>query len=137
MSKKITEQDIIDSVASACQYISFYHPEDFVKGMVEAYEAEKSEAAKNAIGQILINSKMCALGHRPLCQDTGSINIFVKVGLKANLELTKELVDVLNEGVAKGYTDPDNTLRYSVVADPAGKRTNTKKQYSSCYSCNC
>ena len=126
MSKKITEQDIIDSVASACQFISFYHPEDFVKGMVEAYENEKSDAAKNAIGQILINSKMCAMGHRPLCQDTGSVNIFVKVGLKANLDITKNLEDLLNEGVAKGYTDPDNTLRYSVVADPAGKRTNTK-----------
>ena len=95
MSKKITEQDIIDSVASACQFISFYHPEDFVKGMVEAYENEKSDAAKNAIGQILINSKMCALGHRPLCQDTGSVNIFVKVGLKANLDITKNLEDLL------------------------------------------
>ena len=124
--KVIKEQDIIDSIADACQYISYFHPEDFVTGMVEAYEAEKSEAAKNAIGQILINSKMCAMGHRPLCQDTGSVNIFVKVGLKANLELTKELIDVLNEGVAKGYTNPDNTLRYSVVSDPAGKRTNTK-----------
>ena len=122
----IKEQDIIDSIASACQYISFYHPEDFVTAMVEAYENEKSEAAKNALGQILINSKMCAMGHRPLCQDTGSVNIFVRVGLKANLELTRELTDVLNAGVAKGYTDPDNTLRYSVVSDPAGKRTNTK-----------
>jgi fumarate hydratase class I len=124
----ITEQDIINSVADACQYISFYHPEDFVKGMVEAYEKEQSESAKNAIGQILINSKMCAMGHRPLCQDTGSVNIFIKVGLKANLELTngKSIDDVLNEGVAKGYTDPDNTLRYSVVSDPAGKRINTK-----------
>ncbi|MDD3055851.1 MAG: fumarate hydratase [Aliarcobacter sp.] len=124
--KVIKEQDIIDSIADACQYISYFHPEDFVKGMVEAYEVEKSEAAKNAIGQILINSKMCAMGHRPLCQDTGSVNIFIKVGLNAKLELTKELVDVLNEGVAKGYTNPDNTLRYSVVSDPAGKRTNTK-----------
>ncbi len=123
---KITEQDIIDSVARACQYISYYHPEDFVEGMVEAYEKEKSEAAKNAIGQILINSKMCAMGHRPLCQDTGSINIFVKVGLKANLDISRELEDILNDGVAKGYTDPDNTLRYSVVSDPAGKRQNTK-----------
>ena len=122
----IKQQDIIDSIADACQYISYFHPEDFVTAMVEAYENEKSEAAKNALGQILINSKMCALGHRPLCQDTGSVNIFVRVGLKANLELTKELVDVLNEGVAKGYTNPDNTLRYSVVSDPAGKRTNTK-----------
>ncbi|PHO09738.1 fumarate hydratase, partial [Malaciobacter canalis] len=104
----IKEQDIIDSIAGACQYISYYHPEDFVKGMVEAYEKEESEAAKNAIAQILINSKMCAMGHRPLCQDTGSVNIFIKVGLNAKLELSKELEDVLNEGVAKGYTDPDN-----------------------------
>jgi len=124
--KVIKEQDIIDSIADACQYISYFHPEDFVKGMVEAYETEKSEAAKNAIGQILINSKMCAMGHRPLCQDTGSVNIFIRVGLNAKLELTRELVDVLNAGVAKGYTNPDNTLRYSVVSDPAGKRTNTK-----------
>lgn len=122
----ITEQDIIDSVAGACQYISYYHPEDFVEGMVEAYEREQSESAKNAIGQILINSKMCAMGHRPLCQDTGSINIFVKVGLKAKLDISRELEDILNDGVAKGYTDPDNTLRYSVVSDPAGERKNTK-----------
>ncbi|RXJ75930.1 fumarate hydratase, partial [Arcobacter sp. F2176] len=96
MMKKITEQDIIESIADACQYISFYHPEDFVKGMVEAYNVEKGEAAKNAIGQILINSKMCAMGHRPLCQDTGSVNIFVKVGLNAPLDIKKELVDLLN-----------------------------------------
>ena len=106
--KVIKEQDIIDSIADACQYISYFHPEDFVTGMVEAYESEKSEAAKNAIGQILINSKMCAMGHRPLCQDTGSVNIFIKVGLNAKLELTRELADVLNAGVAKGYTNPDN-----------------------------
>ncbi len=123
---KITEQDIINSIADACQYISFYHPEDFVKGMVEAYEKEQSESAKNAIGQILINSKMCAMGHRPLCQDTGSVNIFVKVGLKADLDISRDLEDVLNAGVAKGYTDPDNTLRFSVVSDPAGERKNTK-----------
>ena len=122
----ITEQDIIDSIADACQFISYYHPEDFVKGMVEAYETEKGEAAKNAIAQILINSKMCAMGHRPLCQDTGSVNIFVKVGLNAKLDISRELEDILNAGVAKGYTNPDNTLRYSVVSDPAGKRTNTK-----------
>ena len=122
----ITEQDIIDSVADACQFISYYHPKDFVEGMVEAYETEKGEAAKNAIAQILINSKMCAMGHRPLCQDTGSVNIFVKVGLNAKLELSRELEDVLNAGVAKGYTNPDNTLRYSVVSDPAGERKNTK-----------
>jgi fumarate hydratase, class I len=123
---KITEADIIESIADACQFISFYHPEDFVKGMVEAYEKEESESAKNAIGQILINSKMCAMGHRPLCQDTGSVNIFIKIGLKANLDISRDLNDILNEGVAKGYTNPDNTLRFSVVADPAGERKNTK-----------
>ncbi|NQY52695.1 MAG: fumarate hydratase [Campylobacteraceae bacterium] len=124
--KKITENDIKQSVADAIQYISYYHPEDFVKAMVEAYENEESEAAKNAIGQILINSKMCAMGHRPLCQDTGSINVFVKVGLNAPLEITKELDDIINEGVALGYKDPINKLRYSIVSDPAGKRINTK-----------
>jgi len=123
---KITENDIRQSVADAIQYISYYHPEDFVKGMVTAYEKEEGEAAKNAIGQILINSKMCAMGHRPLCQDTGSVNVFVKVGLNADLELVKELEDVINEGVALGYKDPTNTLRYSIVSDPAGARTNTK-----------
>ena len=122
----ITENDIRQSVADAIQYISYYHPEDFVKGMVEAYEKEESEAAKNAIGQILINSKMCAMGHRPLCQDTGSVNVFVKVGLNAKLDLSSELEDIINEGVALGYKDPKNTLRYSIVSDPAGKRTNTK-----------
>ncbi|MDD2383546.1 MAG: fumarate hydratase [Sulfurospirillaceae bacterium] len=122
----ITQEDIKQSIADAIQYISYYHPADFVKGMIEAYKIEKSEAAKNAIGQILINSKMCAMGHRPLCQDTGSVNVFIKVGLKAKLELNKELEDIINEGVALGYQDPDNTLRYSIVSDPAGKRINTK-----------
>ena len=124
--KQISQEDIINSVANACQFISYYHPEDFIKGVIKSYETEESPAAKNAIAQILINSKMCAMGHRPICQDTGSVNIFVKVGLKANLKLTKELEDVLNDGVAKGYTNPNNTLRYSIVSDPAGKRINTK-----------
>jgi fumarate hydratase class I len=123
---KITQEDIKQSIADAIQYISYYHPKDFVEGMVEAYEVEKSEAAKNAIGQILINSKMCAMGHRPLCQDTGSINVFIKVGTKADLDITDELEDIINAGVALGYKDPSNTLRYSIVADPAGKRVNTK-----------
>ncbi|QKF80902.1 fumarate hydratase [Halarcobacter ebronensis] len=123
---KITQNDIKQSIADAVQYISYYHPEDFVKGMVEAYEKEKSEAAKNAIGQILINSKMCAMGHRPLCQDTGSVNVFVKIGTKAELDITNELEDIINAGVAQGYTHPDNTLRYSIVSDPAGERKNTK-----------
>ena len=123
---KITQDDIKQSVADALQYISYYHPKDFVEGMVEAYEIEKSESAKNAITQILINSKMSAMGHRPLCQDTGSVNVFIKVGLKANLDITKELDEIINEGVAQAYTDPSNTLRYSIVSDPAGERINTK-----------
>ncbi|MDA3908949.1 MAG: fumarate hydratase [Sulfurimonas sp.] len=123
---KITQDDIRESIADALQYISYYHPKDFVEGMVEAYNVEKSESAKNAIGQILINSKMCAMGHRPLCQDTGSVNVFIKVGLKADLDLEKELEDIINEGVALGYKDPENKLRYSIVSDPAGKRVNTK-----------
>lgn len=123
---KITQEDIRQSITDAIQYISYYHPKDFVEGMVEAYNVEKSESAKNAIGQILINSKMCAMGHRPLCQDTGSVNVFIKVGLKANLDIQKELEDIINEGVALGYTDPSNTLRYSIVSDPAGARINTK-----------
>ena len=124
--KTITQEDIKQSIAGALQYISYYHPEDFVKGMVEAYNIEQSEAAKNAIGQILINSKMCAMGHRPLCQDTGSVNVFITVGLNAKLVLESELEDIINEGVALGYKNPENTLRYSIVSDPAGKRTNTK-----------
>jgi len=122
----ITENDIKQSIADAVQYISYYHSEDFVKGMVEAYEAEKSDSAKNALGQILINSKMCAIGHRPICQDTGSVNVFIKIGLNAKLDLKKELENVINEGVALGYTNPDNTLRFSIVSDPAGARINTK-----------
>ncbi len=94
--------------------------------MVEAYEVEKSESAKNAIGQILINSKMCAMGHRPLCQDTGSVNVFIKVGTNADLDLVDELEDIINQGVALGYKDPVNKLRYSIVSDPIGARTNTK-----------
>ncbi len=122
----ITQKDLVSSIANAIQYISYYHSPDFVKAMSKAYEDEKSEAAKNAIGQILINSKMCALGHRPMCQDTGSVNVFINVGLNAKLELDKELEDVINDGVAKGYTNKENTLRYSIVSDPAGKRINTK-----------
>lgn len=122
----ITEEHIVQSVEDALQYISYYHPADFVEGMVKAYEEEESAAAKNAIGQILINSKMCAMGHRPLCQDTGMVNVFVKLGLNAKLELKRDLLDVINEGVAKAYTHPDNTLRFSVLSDPAGERKNTK-----------
>jgi fumarate hydratase class I len=124
--KTITEADIIQSVHDALQYISYYHPADFIKGMVTAYENEPSPAAKNAIGQILINSKMCAIGKRPICQDTGIVIMFVKLGLNAKLDIKRPLDEVLNEGVAKAYTDPDNTLRFSVLTDPAGKRANTK-----------
>lgn len=122
----ITEEDIIKSVEDALQYISYFHPEDFVKGMVKAYENEPSSAAKNAIGQILINSKMCAVGKRPICQDTGMVTIFVKLGLNAKLDIKRPLQEVLDEGVARAYTHPDNTLRFSVLSDPAGARVNTK-----------
>lgn len=122
----ITEEDIIKSVEDALQYISYFHPEDFVKGMVKAYENEPSLAAKNAIGQILINSKMCAVGKRPICQDTGMVTIFVKLGLNAKLDIKRPLQEVLDEGVARAYTHPDNTLRFSVLSDPAGARVNTK-----------
>jgi fumarate hydratase, class I len=122
----IKQDDIKNSIADAIQYISYYHPEDFVKAMSTAYKKEISPAAKNAIGQILINSKMCAIGHRPICQDTGSINIFVKIGLNAKLELLDELEDVINQGVSLGYKNEANPLRASIVKDPAGKRINTK-----------
>ena len=122
----ITEEHIVQSVQDALQYISYYHPADFVEGMVKAYESEQSPAAKNAIGQILINSKMCAMGKRPICQDTGMVNVFVKLGLNAKLDLKHDLLEVINEGVRRAYTHPDNTLRFSVLADPAGARKNTK-----------
>ena len=123
----IRQQDLIDSVKDALQYISYYHPMDFIEALGEAYAAEASPAAKDAIAQILTNSRMCAEGHRPICQDTGIVVAFVKVGMDVRWEgATMSVADMINEGVRRAYTDPDNTLRASILADPAGKRRNTK-----------
>ena len=123
----IRQQDLIDSVAGALQYISYYHPVDYITNLARAYELEQSVAAKDAMAQILINSRMCAEGHRPLCQDTGIVTVFVKVGMDVRWEgFTGSLDDAINEGVRRAYLDPDNKLRASILADPAGKRVNTK-----------
>ena len=122
----IKQDDLIQSVADALQYISYYHPVDYITNLAAAYEREESPAAKDAIAQILINSRMAAEGHRPLCQDTGIVTVFLKVGMNVRWEATLSLEDMVNEGVRRAYNDPDNKLRASVLADPAGKRTNTK-----------
>lgn len=122
----IKKQDFVDSIAGALQFISYYHPLDFINAMAEAYEKEAAPAAKDAIAQILINSKMAAQGHRPICQDTGIITCFVKVGMKIQWDTDISLQDMVDEGVRRAYTDPDNPLRKSVVADPAGARKNTQ-----------
>lgn len=129
MSKQviIKQADLIDSVADALQYISYYHPKDFVDSLAKAYECEQSAAAKDAIAQILINSRMSAEGKRPLCQDTGIVTCFVKVGMGVSWDKTDLTVQqMVDEGVRRAYTDQNNPLRASIVADPAGKRINTK-----------
>ena len=122
----IKQDDLIQSVADALQYISYYHPVDYITNLAAADEREESPAAKDAIAQILINSRMAAEGHRPLCQDTGIVTVFLKVGMNVRWDATLSLEDMVNEGVRRAYNDPDNKLRASVLADPAGKRTNTK-----------
>ena len=122
----IKAQDVIESVADALQYISYYHPKDFIDALKEAYDNEQSKAAKDAMAQILINSRMCAVGKRPICQDTGIVTVFVKVGMNAQIDTDKTLDELINEGVRIGYANEDNPLRASIVADPAGKRTNTR-----------
>ncbi|WP_266160443.1 fumarate hydratase [Dyella silvatica] len=122
----IKQDDLIQSVADALQYISYYHPVDYITHLAAAYEREESPAAKDAMAQILINSRMAAEGHRPLCQDTGIVTVFLKVGMNVRWDATMSLEDMVNEGVRRAYNDPDNKLRASVLADPAGKRSNTK-----------
>ncbi len=122
----IRQDDLIDSVADALQCISFYHPTDFVKAVNEAYEKEQSQAAKDAMAQILINSRMSAEGHRPLCQDTGIVTVFVKIGMNVQWDSELSVEEMINEGVRRAYTHPDNVLRASVLADPAGARKNTQ-----------
>ncbi|MDH5544034.1 MAG: fumarate hydratase [Gammaproteobacteria bacterium] len=121
----IRQDDFIASVADALQYISYYHPVDFIQAMGAAYQREQSAAAKDAIGQILVNSRMSALGHRPVCQDTGIVVAFVEVGMNVQWASSMTVEDMVNEGVRIAYTNPDNPLRASVVAEPAGRRKNT------------
>ncbi len=121
----IRQEDFISSIADAFQYISYYHSPDFIKAMAEAYEREQSPAAKDAIAQLLINSRMCAEGHRPMCQDTGICVVFLKVGMNVHWDAKLSLQEMVNEGVRRAYLNPDNMLRASVLADPAGARKNT------------
>lgn len=122
----IRQDDLIQSVADALQYISYYHPADFVQGVYEAYQKEENPAAKDAMAQILVNSRMSAMGHRPICQDTGIVTVFCKVGMNVSFEGDMSLTDMINEGVRRAYNHPDNVLRASVLEDPDGKRKNTK-----------
>ena len=122
----IREEDLIESVADALQYISYYHPMDYIRALGEAYEAEQGPAARDAIAQILTNSRMCAEGHRPICQDTGIVNVFIEWGQDCRLGSSRSLQDVVDEGVRRAYLHPENKLRASVLADPAFTRRNTK-----------
>ena len=123
----IRQSDFIDSVADALQYISYYHPQDYIEALGAAYAAEQSPAAKDAIAQILTNSRMCAEGKRPLCQDTGIVVAFLKVGMDVRWDgATMSVADMVNEGVRRAYNHPDNKLRASIVDDPAGVRKNTR-----------
>jgi fumarate hydratase class I len=122
----IREEDVVASVADALQYISYYHTPDFIRAMGRAYEAEQSAAARDAIAQILTNSRLCAMGHRPICQDTGIVVVFVKVGMNVVWDAQRDLESMVNEGVRRAYMHPENKLRASIVSDPAFKRGNTR-----------
>ncbi|HSM12171.1 MAG TPA: fumarate hydratase [Lysobacter sp.] len=122
----IRQEDLIQSVADALQYISYYHPVDYIRSLASAHEREESPAARDAIAQILINSRMCAEGHRPICQDTGIVTVFLQIGMDVRWDdATMGVEDMVNEGVRRAYNHPDNKLRASVLADPAGQRRNT------------
>ena len=127
----IQQDDLIESIRAALQYISFYHPVDYITNLAHAYEIEQSPAAKDAIKQILVNSRMCAEGHRPICQDTGIVTIFIKLGLECHLmkgdaPATMSLQALCDQGVREAWLDPDNKLRGSILADPAFSRKNTR-----------
>src|SRR5471032_2438171 len=127
----IKQEDLIQSIADSLQHISYYHPLDYIQALGRAYELEESPAAKDAIAQILTNSRMCAEGHRPICQDTGIVTVFVKVGMDVRWAgesgpATMGVTDMINEGVRRGYLNPDNVLRASIVSPPEGARKNTK-----------
>ena len=122
----IKQDDVIASVADALQFISYYHPVDFIKAVHQAYLHEESPAARDAMAQILINSRMCAEGHRPICQDTGIVTVFLKIGMDVRWDATMGVQQMIDEGVRRAYLNPDNVLRASIVSDPAGARVNTK-----------
>ena len=123
----IKQNDLINSIANALQFISYYHGEDFIRAMTVAWKREESPAAKDAITQILVNSRMSAEGHRPLCQDTGIVVIFLKIGMNVQwLDASMSVEDMINEGVRRAYSHPDNVLRASVMSDPLGERKNTR-----------
>jgi fumarate hydratase class I len=122
---QIRQDDLIQSIADALQYISYYHPADFLKAMGEAWQREQNPAAKDAMAQILVNSRMCAEGRRPVCQDTGMVVVFLKIGMQVQWQGDMTLGEMVNEGVRHGYSHPDNLLRFSMVSDPLGKRKNT------------
>lgn len=125
MTTVIRQEDIIASVEDALQFISYYHPKDFIDAVYEAYQKEESPAAKDAMAQILINSRMCAEGHRPICQDTGIVTAFVNVGMDVRVEGDMSFDDIINEGVRRGYGLASNVLRASILDDPDGARKNT------------
>ena len=122
----IKQQDFIQSIADAFQFISYYHPKDFIQALTKAWEKEENPAAKDAMTQILVNSRMCAEGRRPICQDTGIAVVFLKVGMNVQWDAELSVQDMVNEGVRQAYAHPDNKLRASILRDPAGKRQNTK-----------
>jgi fumarate hydratase class I len=122
----IREDDLIETIADALQYISYFHPMDYIRALGAAYEREVSPAAKDAMAQILSNSRMCAEGHRPICQDTGIVTVFIKWGMDCRLDSPRSLQQIVDEGVRKAYLHPDNKLRASILADPAFSRVNTK-----------
>src|SRR6185503_18245647 len=126
MTTIIRQDDFICSVADALQYISYYHPVDYITALGEAYRREQSPAARDAIAQILTNSRMCAEGHRPVCQDTGIVVVFLKIGMHVQWDAELSVEEMVNEGVRRAYLDPDNVLRPSIVDDPAGARKNTR-----------
>ncbi len=122
----IKQSDLIDSVTDALQFISYYHPLDFIQAVHAAYEKEESPSAKDALAQILVNSRMCAEGQRPICQDTGIVTVFIKVGMEVRWDAEMSVAAMINEGVRRAYTHPDNVLRASILTDPAGARENTR-----------
>jgi fumarate hydratase class I len=127
MATIVKQEHLVQSVADALQYISYYHSKDFIDAMARAYEREQSPAAKDAIAQILTNSRLCAEGHRPICQDTGIVNVFLKIGMDVRLQgFSGSVADAVNEGVRRAYLNPDNKLRASVLTDPLFSRKNTK-----------